>query len=1024
MSITRSSIDKSLLTWILMLGLLFGGIWGFNSLGRLEDPAFTIKQAVIVTQYPGASSEQVAIEVSEPLESAIQKMGEVDKITSRNQPGVSTIDVEIKSIIGAQELPAIWEKLRNEVSDAARSLPDDVSSPFVNDGFGDVFGLFYAVTAEGFTDAERHEISNFIRRELLTVSGVADIEIAGLPEEAVFVEPSLPLTVTQNVAPTAIVNEIALANSVVDAGHIDRDQQRTIIQGPEGSDTVEAISGLAIGVSGEILNVFDFADVYRGRIAHPDQIIRFNGKEAFTLGIAGLETENIVEVGKRVDARIAELNNQIPLGVELHPIYQQHIVVEQASNDFLVNLAMSVAIVVLVLAIFMGWRAAIVVGATLLLTVVGTLFFMAIFSIEMERISLGALIIAMGMLVDNAIVVAEGMQIQMRRGKASLDAAEEIGAKTQVPLLGATVIGIMAFAGIGLSPDSTGEFLFSLFAVIGISLILSWVLAVTVTPLLGHYLFKRGDQGAAGDDAYDGVIFKAYGIMLKGALKARWLVLIALVGITAACFAGFGLISQQFFPNSNTPLFFVHYKLQQGSDIHSTEADLAVIEKWLLERDDVTSVATFVGQGATRFMLTYSSEKPNTSYGHLIIGARTVDEIPALRRDLDAYAAQTLVAGEFRTERLVFGPGGGSPIEVRFAGSDPVVLRQLAQQAGKRMQEASDNLRHLRIDWRERELIVRPVYATERAQVAGIGRDDIANTLRFATEGIRAGTFREEDRLIPIIVRQSREDPTGLMSQVVYSSSGNEFVPIAQLVDGFEQIPQETLLMRRNRVYTITVQAGIPAELTAATVHAQIRDTIESMPLPVGYTMEWGGEFENSTEAQASLAGQLPVSFIIMILISILLFVGLRQPLIIWLLVPMSVNGVVLGLLGTGLPFTFTALLGLLSLSGMLIKNGIVLVEEIDLTRKEGLPLREAIVAASVSRLRPVLLAAATTILGMAPLLSDRFFESMAVTIMGGLAFASILTLIAAPVLYDMFFARDEARNQTAPQRGDAPAAA
>jgi multidrug efflux pump subunit AcrB len=324
------------------------------------------------------------------------------------------------------------------------------------------------------------------------------------------------------------------------------------------------------------------------------------------------------------------------------------------------------------------------------------------------------------------------------------------------------------------------------------------------------------------------------------------------------------------------------------------------------------------------------------------------------------------------------------------------------------MAAASNDLLHLRADWRERELIVRPVYATDRAQVAGISREDIADSLRFATDGIRAGTFREGDRLIPIIVRQERDDPAGLISQVVYSSSGQEFVPIEQVIDGFEHSAQDTLLLRRDRVPTITVQADIPGDLTAATVHAQIRQTIESMPLPIGYEMHWGGEFENSTEAQTSLAGQLPLSLIIMVLISIFLFGTLRQPIIIWLLVPMSVNGVVLGLLGTGLPFTFTALLGLLSLSGMLIKNGIVLVEEIDLTRKEGLALTEAVVTASVSRIRPVLLAAITTILGMAPLLTDRFFESMAVTIMGGLAFASVLTLIAAPVLYHLFFARDE----------------
>ncbi len=602
MNIARTFIERPVLTWLIILGCLFGGLWGFSSLGRLEDPAFTIKSAVVVTQYPGASADQVAREVSEPLESAIQKMGEVDLITSINRPGVSQIEVEIKPTFDGRELPDIWTKLRAKVRDAARGLPEGVSAPFVNDAFGDVFGLYYAVTAPGFTDAELYQLATFIRRELLAVEGVADVDVSGLPDEAIFVEPNLTISVNQNVSPLAIVNAIATANSVVPAGSVEGAGGRTIIQAPDGSDSVSAISGLSVGVGGEVLNLFDIAEVTRGRQDNPDLIVRFNGAEAFTLGIAGLATENIVEVGRLVDARLAELEADIPAGVTLHPIYQQHLVVDEASTDFLMNLAMSVSIVVIVLALFMGWRAAIVVGSTLLLTVVGTLFFMAIFSIEMERISLGALIIAMGMLVDNAIVVAEGMQIAMMRGRTSREAADEAVGKTQIPLLGATVIGIMAFAGIGLSPDATGEFLFSLFAVIGISLLLSWVLAITVTPLLGHYFFKQDQSG--GRDAYSGPLFRAYGAVLRGALRARWLVIVVRVGITAACFAGFGLIKQQFFPDSNTPLFFVHYKLPQGTDIDRTAADLALVEDWLAARDEVVSVATFVGQGATRFMLT------------------------------------------------------------------------------------------------------------------------------------------------------------------------------------------------------------------------------------------------------------------------------------------------------------------------------------------------------------------------------------------------------------------------------------
>ncbi len=1002
MSIARASIDKPLITWLIMLGCILGGIWGFLSLGRLEDPAFTIKQAVVVTQYPGASAEQVAIEVSEPLESAIQQMGEVDRISSINQPGRSIIDVAIRDTYDGNELPQVWDKLRARVANAAGGLPDGVASPVVNDQFGDVYGLYYAVTANGLSDAEVHRLATFLRREFLAVDGVADVAVTGLPDETIYIDSNPALATGQGVSPLAFLNAISTANSVTNAGTVQHGASRTFIEYPEGSDTVTDIAGLNIGVGGEVLNLIDIATVSRQRTDTPSVLIRFNGEDAFALGIAGLSSENIVDVGYRVTDRFAELEQDIPWGVQLHPIYEQHVVVDEASNAFLVNLAMSVAIVVIVLALFMGWRASIVVGGTLLLTVVGTLFFMAIFSIEMERISLGALIIAMGMLVDNAIVVAEGMQIAMAGGRKSREAATEVAGRTQIPLLGATVIGIMAFAGIGLSPDSTGEFMFSLFAVIGISLLLSWILAVTVTPLLAHYLFRVG-SGEDGD-AYSGALFRAYGAVLRGALRIRWLVLVALVGVTVACYAGFGMIKQQFFPNSNTPLFFVHYKLPQGTAIQETSSDLARLEEWLAERPEVVSVAAFVGQGADRFMLTYESQRPNSSYGHLIIRTDTIDQIPALRADLDAFGTTHFPGAEFRTQRLVFGPGGGAPIEVRFSGSDPTVLRQLAETAAQTMKQTSDNLQHIRTDWREQELVLRPVYATDRAQAAGISRDDVANILLFATDGIAGGSYREGDRQIPIIMRVDASADLSLMDQLIYSDTANGFVPLEQAVDGLEVRVENTLFMRRDRLPTITVQAGIPPELTAAAVHTDIRAAIEALPLPVGYRMEWGGEYENSKNANESLGKQLPLSLIVMVLISVVLFNALRQPLIIWLLVPMSVNGVVLGLLGTGLPFTFTALLGLLSLSGMLIKNGIVLVEEIDLVRADGVALDEAIVTACVSRLRPVVLAAGTTILGMVPLLSDAFFVSMAITIMGGLAFASVLTLVAAPVLYRIFF--------------------
>lgn len=1002
MNIARGSIERPILTWLVILGCLLGGLWGFSSLGRLEDPAFTIKTAVVVTHYPGADAEHVAREVSEPLESEIQKMAEVDEVRSMNQPGLSWITVDMKSKYDGSELPEIWTKLRNRVADA--TLPSGTSTPFVNDSFGDVYGIYYAVTAPGFTDAEIYDLSTFLRRELLAVDGVADVNLSGVPNEVIYVEPDLVLNVNQNVPPSAIEGALSAANSVSDGGAIQSAAGRTLIQGPEGDDTVQEIAALSVGVGGKVLNLGDFTTVSRQREQNPDLIIRHDGVDAFTVGVAGLSSENIVEVGARVDAKLAELAPQIPVGVGLHPIYQQHIIVDEASSAFLVNLAMSVAIVVAVLAIFMGPRAAIVVGTTLLLTVVGTLFFMAIFSIEMERISLGALIIAMGMLVDNAIVIAEGMQISMRQGKTSREAASEAASKTQVPLLGATVIGIMAFAGIGLSPDATGEFLFSLFAVIGISLMLSWVLALTATPLLGHYFFKQGD--GSDTDAYGGLLFRAYGKVLGLCLTLWWAMIPALLVITVACFALFGQVKQQFFPDSNTPLFFVHYKLAQGASIHETSRDLGVMEDWLDGHEDVLAYTSYAGQGASRFMLTYQSEDPNPSYGHIIVRTGAVEKIAPLIAEFGDFAASALPQGEFRAKRLAFGPGGGDPIQVRFSGTDPVVLRDLAKQAATRLSEASPNIVTPRIDWREMEQVLRPIYATDRAKEAGIARDDLTDTLLFATEGKTTGVFREGERQIPIVMRADPDAGLALTDHLIYSDSGQTFVPLAQIIDGFTFDPQNTLVKRRDRRLTITVGADVAKGLTAAQVQGEVQDAIDTMPLPAGYKMAWGGELESSTEAQESLAGQLPLSLVVMVLISILLFNALRQPLIIWLLVPMSVNGVALALLGTGLPFTFTALLGLLSLSGMLIKNGIVLVEEIDIVRADrpSLSLKDAIVSASTSRLRPVILAAATTILGMIPLIWDAFFQSMAITIMGGLAFASILTLIAAPVFYYAFF--------------------
>lgn len=1010
MQIARLAILYPLYTWLLILFCLFGGTAGYLSVGKLEDPVFTLKSALIITAYPGATAAEVAIEVSEVLEAEVQQMDEVDFITSTNTPGLSVVEVNIQDTFGGAELVQVWDDLRDRVADATGELPRGALPPVVNDSFGDVYGMLYAVNAPGYDDATIWDIATFLRRELLTVDGVANAEVLGLPEEAIFVEPSSEILTALGVPPEVIVGAVSSADQVVATGTADNGRNDVRISAPAADDSVSEISALTFGFQGEVLNLTDVANVYRGRVEAPRQIIRHNGIDAFTIGVAGLTSQNIITVGDRVEARLAEITPLLPAGVSLEPIYEQHRVVDTANQDFLVNLAMSVGVVIAVLALFMGWRAAVVVGGSLLLTVSFTFFFMNIFDIKVERISLGALIIAMGMLVDNAIVVAEGMQVQMRRGRKAIDAAAEVAKRTQVPLLGATIIGIMAFAGIGLSPDSSGEFLFTLFAVIGISLLLSWVLAVTVTPLLASYFF-RTETDTNAKDPYDTLFFRGYGAVVRGVLRVRWLVIIALIGATVTGVGAMGMVKQQFFPPATTPLVYLNYNAVQGTSIQTASEDLAVLESWLLDHPSVEAVTTTVGASMTRYLLTYTPEDPAPSYGQLIVRVSDHTLTPALRDDLSAHAARVLPWAETRVQQIIYGPPVGADVEVRLSGPDPDVLRGLAAQAQQIFETETDLLVTERVNWREPQLTTQPIFATDRAQALGISRANVSQAIALATDGLRVGTFRELDRQVPVFIRTPRAEQVGdayLLDQPIFASTTGSFTNLGQVVDGFDVVARNTLIQRRNRTPTISVQAFTIPDVLPPQAFVEVRGAIEAMPLPAGYRMEWGGEFESASTAQASLGRQMPLAFGTMLLITILLFGKLRQTAVIWTVVPMAVTGVGLGLLFTGLPFSFTALLGLLSLSGMLIKNAIVLVEEIDAQKdEEGLLQSEAIVTASVSRLRPVVLAAATTILGMVPLLSDAFFASMAVSIMAGLGFASILTLIGVPALYHTYLRRE-----------------
>jgi multidrug efflux pump subunit AcrB len=998
-------IQRPVYSWLLMLICLIGGLWGVVDIGRLEDPTFTIKEARVFTAYPGASARQVEEEVTEKLEVAIQQLGQLKRITSTSRPGMSEIRVEIEDHYDSDELPQIWDELRRKVSDAQADLPSGAMESVVNDDFGEVYGIYYAVTGPGFSPGEMRDITKVIRRELLTVEGVAKVSRSGVIDEVAYLDIDEARLAQFGFSLDDLAQVLQTESATQPVAELGGRDLRTRIRVDNPASDLEAIRNILIGVPGStsMLAVRDIARVSLGYDTSPDFIARFNGEPAILIGVAGAANTNIVDVGKAVEAKLEELAQTLPLGIEIQPVYEQHRVVEDSVDGFLFNLLSSVVIVTLVLCLFMGWRSGVVVGTVLALTVLGTVLIMNLLGFNLQRVSLGALIIAMGMLVDNAIVVAEGILMGVQRKESAQEAAARVVSQTFWPLLGATVIGIMAFSGIGLSTDATGEFLFSLFAVIGISLLLSWVLAITITPYLAHHLYKPNtDTGS--EDPYAGGLYRMYARALSGALRHRGTTVLALVVVTALSYFAFGFVKQAFFPNSNAPLFYVNYYMPQGSDIHRTDRVLQQASEYLLAQDEVVSVTSVAGRGVDRFMLTYSPESPNPSYGQLIVRTENRDQIPALIQRVKTELRQAHPEALVTFKRLVFGTGGGADVEVRISGSDFGTLRAVAEEVEAIFR--ARGLEDIYHDWREREPAIRAHLDDERARMAGVTATDISRTLQFATEGYRVADYERGDRIIPIVARLSGEDRNragALQDRLVWSPNERDYIPAGQLVETFETSLEEGLIQRRDRVPTITISADAPDGVTAMAAFERIRGDVEALPLSYGYRMEFGGEYEHSSDAQESLGKGLPLGFLVMILTSVLLFGTVKEPVIIWLVVPMSLVGVVVGLLVSGLPFGFMSLLGVLSLSGMLIKNAVVLVDEIEVQTHAGLPRLTAIQQASVSRLRPVFLAAATTILGMSPLLFDAFFADMAVTIMGGLGFATVLTLIAVPVFYAIF---------------------
>ncbi|WP_163836051.1 efflux RND transporter permease subunit [Spartinivicinus ruber] len=1010
MNIAEYSIRNKVISWMFALILLLGGISSFFKLGQLEFPEFTIKDALVVTSYPGATPQQVEEEVSVQLEDAIQQLAYIDHVTSINSTGLSQIKVEIKDTYNKDTLPQVWDELRRKVYDAQASLPPGVRPSLVVDDFGDVFGILLNITGAGYSYHDLEDYADLLRRELVLVPGVKKVSIDGSLPERVYVEISREKMTALGISMQRIFDLLKNQNVVSNAGDIFVGDESIRIHPTGEFNDVKEMERLLISASGseQLVYLGDIATIQRAFTDQPNKLYHLNSEPALSLGVSFMAGVNVVDVGRAVMARIDELEGDRPLGMEITNVYNQAEVVDQSVSAFLINLLEAVAIVIVVLLVFMGARSGILMGLILLLTILGTFIVMQVMAIDLQIISLGALVIALGMLVDNAIVITEGMLIGLQKGLTKLEAAKAVVDQTKWPLLGATVIAIMAFAPIGLSADSTGEFVGSLFWVLLVALFLSWITAITLTPFFFDLFYKELNATETTGELYQGAFFEVYKVLLSWCLKHRIITIVVVVAMLASAIFGFTKVKNVFFPASTTPIFFVDYWLPEGTDIRATNKAIAKLEKEVKVVPGVMNVTAVIGGGSQRFVLPYAPEDSYSSYGQLIVNMEDLELLEKALVQVTELLRTDHPKADFRVKKLENGPAPAAKIEARFYGESPEILRQLAAQAIDvfNADPWTDNIRH---SWRNRVKVIRPELLEEQARRAGITKNTLDEALLVNFSGKVMGTYRDGTDLIPIVVRapdKERLSASSLTELQVWSPEYSTYLPISQITSGIHIDWENPLIKRRDRKRMLAVYADpvLLSDETADSVFKRIKKEIESIPLPDGYELEWGGEYETATKAQASLFGSLPVGLLFMFLITVLLFNTTRQPIVIWLTVPLSLIGVVGGLLLLNKPFSFMALLGLLSLIGMLLKNGIVLVEQIKLEADSGKNCYDAIFHASVSRVRPVCMAAITTMLGMIPLVVDAFFESMAVTIIFGLGCATLLTLIVLPVLYAVFY--------------------
>ena len=1021
MNVGELSIKNNQVVFAAVLLIVGGGIVAYLNLGRLEDPEFTIKEALIVTPYPGASAEEVAQEVTNPIESACQQLGQLSRVESESVRGRSVVTAVMQDRYGKERIPQVWDELRRKIDDVQSRLPPSVrGKSMVIDDFGDVYGIFLAIGGDGFTQPELRRYADFLRRELLLVPGVKKVELFGEQQETVFLEISRLRLAQLGISEEQIYDQLQAKNVVADGGRVRVGNEQIVLEPTGGFRSAEDMLELVIGSdrTGRQLFLKDVATLERGDQDPPRRLLRYDGKPAVGLGISSVQGGNVVRMGEKIRQKLDELKRNQPVGVTIGEINFQPEAVSHAIRNFMFNLGKAVTIVFVVLMITMGRKTGFIIGIVLFITIMATFLVMYMKGdLLMERISLGALIIALCMLTDNAIIVIEGTKVGIEAGKDKLQVIRDVVALNQWPLFGATAIGILAFAAIGFSENSTGEYCRSLFWVILISLSLSWLSSITITPLMSYLLFKPSAGGSSGNtDAYSGRIFQLYRKLLAMALGSPRVVVIVSIVLFVAAVVGFTRIDQSFFPSSTRPQFMVDSFLPSGNDIRETDAFASELQQYIQALPGVTHVTSFIGGGGLRFMLVYTPERENRAFAQFLVDVNDPKEIDGLVATIQKHLDGKYPSANAVAKKFLLGPGSGGRIQARFRGADPAQLRQLADQA-ERVLEDDGGALGVRHDWLQSEKVVRPDVLELQAHRNGITRVEVAQALQASFEGRIVGFYREpgsagagtyplEARLLPIVARpplNERNDVRMINNLQIWSPAAGHMIPISQVTSRTDVVWENPVVMRRDRFPTITVHAdprsGLPSQL-----FNRVREKIEAIKLPSGYTFEWGGEYEDSGKARAALAKPVPLFLAMMVFIVVCLFNSARTTFLIWLIMPLALVGVTTGLLLTGLPFGFMALLGTLALAGELIKNQIVVISKIGNEIEKGKAPYQAILDGCTSKLRPVCMVVLTTVLGSIPLLTDPFFGAMAVCIIFGLLFAAILSLLVMPVVYAMFF--------------------